>query len=179
MGQLVILDRDGVINEDSNAFIKSPAEWRPIPGSLEAIARLNRASYQVVVATNQSGVGRRLFDIRTLTAIHQRMRQELAAVGGRIDAIFFCPHPPEAECACRKPAPGLFREIQERLQISLEQVPAIGDSMRDMLAARAAGARPMLVLTGKGQSMRLAAEAAGVSIFADLNAAVHAILSIP
>ena len=110
MGQIVILDRDGVINEDSSAFIKSPAEWRPIPGSLEAIARLNRAGYQVVVATNQSGVGRGLFDIRTLTAIHQRMRQALAAVGGRIDAIFFCPHAPEAECACRKPAPGLFHD---------------------------------------------------------------------
>ena len=179
MGQLVILDRDGVINEDSSAFIKSPAEWRPIPGSLEAIARLNRVGYQVVIATNQSGVGRGLFDIRTLTAIHQRMRQALAAVGGRIDAIFFCPHAPEAECACRKPAPGLFHEIQERLQTSLEQVPAIGDSMRDLVAAREAGARPVLVLTGKGQSMRLEAKAAGIPVFADLNAAVHAILGIP
>ncbi|WP_297471170.1 D-glycero-beta-D-manno-heptose 1,7-bisphosphate 7-phosphatase [Acidithiobacillus sp.] len=179
MGQIVILDRDGVINEDSNAYIKSPAEWRPIPGSLEAIARLNRAGYQVVVATNQSGVGRGLFDIRTLTAIHQRMRQELAAAGGRIDAIFFCPHAPEAACACRKPASGLFQEIQERLQISLEQVPAIGDSMRDLLPAQEAGARPMLVLTGKGQDARLEARAAGFPIFADLTAAVHAILGTP
>ncbi len=179
MGQLVILDRDGVINEDSNAYIKSPAEWRPIPGSLEAIARLNRVGYQVVVATNQSGVGRGLFDIRTLTAIHLRMRQELAAVGGRVEAIFFCPHTPEADCDCRKPAPGLFQEIQERLQVSLEQVPAIGDSMRDLVAARSAGARPMLVLTGKGRSARREAEAAGYPVFADLSAAVHTLIGAP
>ncbi|MFA7496999.1 MAG: D-glycero-beta-D-manno-heptose 1,7-bisphosphate 7-phosphatase [Acidithiobacillus sp.] len=176
MAQWIILDRDGVINEDSSTFIKSPAEWRPIPGSLEAIARLNRAGYQVVVATNQSGVGRGLFDIRTLTAIHQRMRQELAAVGGRIDAIFFCPHLPDSGCTCRKPLPGMFHEIEERLQISLEQVPAIGDSMRDLIAARAAGAKPVLVLTGKGQTTRVEAEAAGITIFADLAAATQSIL---
>ncbi len=176
MAQWVILDRDGVINEDSDAFIKSPAEWRPLPGSLEAIARLNRAGYQVVVATNQSGVGRGLFDIRTLTAIHQRMRHELATVGGRIEAIFFCPHLPDAGCACRKPLPGMFHEIEERLQISLENVPAIGDSMRDLIAAQEAGAKPVLVLTGKGQSTRLAAEAAGIPIFSDLAAAVQGLL---
>ncbi|MBU2759980.1 D-glycero-beta-D-manno-heptose 1,7-bisphosphate 7-phosphatase [Acidithiobacillus sulfurivorans] len=176
MAQWIILDRDGVINEDSNAFIKSPAEWRPIPGSLEAIARLNRAGFQVVVATNQSGVGRGLFDIRTLTAIHQRMRQELAVFGGRIEAIFFCPHLPDAGCQCRKPLPGMFHEIAERLQISLENVPAIGDSLRDLQAAQEAGAKPILVLTGKGQNTRRDAEAAGFPIFLDLAAAVQAIL---
>ncbi|PKY10606.1 D-glycero-beta-D-manno-heptose-1,7-bisphosphate 7-phosphatase [Acidithiobacillus marinus] len=176
MAQWVILDRDGVINEDSNAFIKSPAEWRPIPGSLEAIARLNRAGYQVVVATNQSGVGRGLFDIRTLTAIHQRMRQELAVFGGRIEAIFFCPHLPDAGCQCRKPLPGMFQQIAERLQISLDNVPAIGDSLRDLQAARDAGAKPILVLTGKGQNTRQDAELAGYPIFPDLAAVVHALL---
>ncbi|MDD4916143.1 MAG: D-glycero-beta-D-manno-heptose 1,7-bisphosphate 7-phosphatase [Methylococcales bacterium] len=176
MAQWIILDRDGVINEDSNAFIKSPAEWRPIPGSLEAISRLNRAGFQVVIATNQSGVGRGLFDIRTLTAIHQRMRQELAVFGGRIEAIFFCPHLPDAGCQCRKPMPGMFQEIAERLQISLENVPAIGDSLRDLQAAQKAGAKPILVLTGKGQNTRRDAEAAGFPIFLDLAAAVQAIL---
>ncbi|WP_414039962.1 D-glycero-beta-D-manno-heptose 1,7-bisphosphate 7-phosphatase [Acidithiobacillus sp. M4-SHS-6] len=176
MAQWVILDRDGVINEDSNTFIRSPAEWRPIPGSLEAIARLNRAGFQVVVATNQSGVGRGLFDIRTLTAIHQRMRQELAVFGGRIEAIFFCPHLPDAGCPCRKPLPGMFHEIAERLQISLSNVPAIGDSLRDLQAAHDAGAKPILVLTGKGQNARRQAELAGYPIFADLAAVVQALL---
>lgn len=176
MAQWVILDRDGVINEDSNTFIRSPAEWRPIPGSLEAIARLNRAGFQVVVATNQSGVGRGLFDIRTLTAIHQRMRQELAVFGGRIEAIFFCPHLPDAGCPCRKPLPGMFHEIAGRLQISLSNVPAIGDSLRDLQAAHDAGAKPILVLTGKGQNARRQAELAGYPIFADLAAVVQALL---
>lgn len=176
MGNLVILDRDGVINEDSDAYIKSPPEWRPIPGSLEAIARLNRAGFLVAIATNQSGVGRGLFDLRTLTAIHTRMRRELAAVGGRVDAIFFCPHSPEAQCHCRKPQPGLLQEIKERFQIPLDDVPAIGDSLRDLQAAQAAGAMPMLVLTGKGAAARLQAEAMGIAVHRDLAGAVQAII---
>ncbi len=176
MGNLVILDRDGVINEDSDAYIKSPAEWRPIPGSLEAIARLNRAGFLVAIATNQSGVGRGLFDLRTLTAIHTRMRRELAAVGGRVDAIFFCPHSPEAQCHCRKPQPGLLQEIKERFQVPLDDVPAIGDSLRDLQAAQAAGAMPMLVLTGKGPAARLQAEAMGIAVHRDLAGAVQAII---
>ncbi|MHB1202725.1 MAG: D-glycero-beta-D-manno-heptose 1,7-bisphosphate 7-phosphatase, partial [Acidithiobacillus sp.] len=161
---------------DSDAYIKSPAEWRPIPGSLEAIARLNRAGFLVAIATNQSGVGRGLFDLRTLTAIHTRMRRELAAVGGRVDAIFFCPHSPEAQCHCRKPQPGLLQEIKERFQIPLDDVPAIGDSLRDLQAAQAAGAMPMLVLTGKGAAARLQAEAMGIAVHRDLAGAVQAII---
>ena len=125
--QLVILDRDGVINEDSDTHVKSPAEWHPIPGSLEAIARLSRAGYRVVVATNQSGIGRGLFDVETLNAIHDRMKGHLAELGGSIDAIFFCPHRPEDDCACRKPKPGLLLEIASRLRAPLTGVPAVGD----------------------------------------------------
>lgn len=179
MAPLFILDRDGVINEDSDAYIKSPAEWRPVPGSLEAIARLNRAGYRVVVATNQSGVGRGLFDLKTLAAIHDRMRRELAAVDGRIDAIFFCPHVPEDRCRCRKPEPGLFEEIARRYGTSLEGVPAVGDSLRDVEAAKAAGASPILVLTGKGKQARAQAEAEGIPVYQDLAAAVHQMLGNP
>jgi D-glycero-D-manno-heptose 1,7-bisphosphate phosphatase len=114
--KLVILDRDGVINHDSDQYIKSPDEWRPIPGSLAAIARLNQAGYRVVVATNQSGVGRGLFETDTLLAIHDKMLKALTQVGGRIDAIFFCPHTNVDKCDCRKPKPGLFKEIAGRLQ---------------------------------------------------------------
>lgn len=149
--KLVILDRDGVINFDSAQFIKSPAEWKPIPGSLEAIARLNQAGYRVVVATNQSGVGRALFDMDTLNAIHDKMHKTVAAVGGRIDAIFFCPHAADSSCDCRKPKPGMFERIAACYNIDLTSVPAIGDSLRDLQAAEAAGALPMLVLTGKGE----------------------------
>ena len=176
MSALLILDRDGVINEDSDAFIKSAAEWRPIPGSLEAIARFNRAGYTVVVASNQSGIGRRLFDLRALTAIHARMRRELVEVGGRIDAIFFCPHHPEAGCDCRKPQDGMFRQIAERFQVDLQGVAAIGDSHRDMEAARSAGASPILVLTGKGKKVADSARAEGIPIFSNLAAVADALL---
>ncbi|KXW57963.1 D-glycero-beta-D-manno-heptose 1,7-bisphosphate 7-phosphatase [Ferrovum myxofaciens] len=148
---LIILDRDGVINADSDRFIKSPEEWHPIPGSLAAIARLNHAGYQVVIATNQSGIARGLFDLTTLNAIHQKMIDALAQQGGLIEAIFFCPHARESRCHCRKPAPGLFEEIGQRYNTSLQGVPAIGDSLRDLVAAERAGAQPILVLTGKGQ----------------------------
>ncbi len=149
--KLVILDRDGVINFDSDQFIKTPDEWKPIPGSLEAIARLSQAGYRVVVATNQSGIGRGLLDMTTLNAIHEKLNRSLARLGGRIDAFFFCPHAADAGCGCRKPAIGMFEEIARRFNADLDRVPAIGDSLRDIEAAAEAGARPMLVLTGKGR----------------------------
>jgi D-glycero-D-manno-heptose 1,7-bisphosphate phosphatase len=152
--KLVILDRDGVINYDSAQFIKSPQEWKPLPGSLEAIARLNQWGYRVIVATNQSGVGRGLFDMSTLNAIHDRMVKAVSQAGGRIDAIFFCPHAADSTCACRKPKPGLLLEIAARYNADLRGVPVIGDSLRDLQAAAAAQAQPVLVLTGKGEKTR-------------------------
>ncbi|MFA4968831.1 MAG: D-glycero-beta-D-manno-heptose 1,7-bisphosphate 7-phosphatase [Sulfuritalea sp.] len=149
--KLVILDRDGVINHDSDQYIKSPDEWKPIPGSLAAIARLNQAGYRVVVASNQSGIGRGLFETDTLMAIHDKMLKALAQAGGRIDAIFFCPHTNADNCDCRKPKPGMFREIASRFNAELAGVPAIGDSLRDLQVAATVGAQPMLVLTGKGR----------------------------
>jgi D-glycero-D-manno-heptose 1,7-bisphosphate phosphatase len=149
--KLIILDRDGVINHDSDAYIKSPEEWRPIPGSLEAIARLTKAGYRIVVATNQSGVARGLFDLETLGAIHARMHQAVAEAGGRIDAIFFCPHGPDSGCACRKPKPGMLIEILRRFGADASEVTTVGDSLRDLQAAVAAGCKPVLVLTGKGR----------------------------
>jgi D-glycero-D-manno-heptose 1,7-bisphosphate phosphatase len=161
--QLVILDRDGVINEDSAAYIKSPEEWIPIPGSLEAIARLNRAGWYVVVATNQSGIARMLFDPDTLVRIHEKMRRSVADAGGLISAIFFCPHGPHDNCGCRKPRPGLFLDIARRLRTDLHGVPAIGDSLQDLDAARSAGAQPILVRTGKGTGT-LAAYGASITV---------------
>nr|WP_315489400.1 D-glycero-beta-D-manno-heptose 1,7-bisphosphate 7-phosphatase [uncultured Rhodoferax sp.] len=147
--KLVILDRDGTINEDSADFVKSPSEWEPLPGALEAIARLNHAGWHVVVATNQSGLGRGLFDVASLNAMHAKMHTMLAAVGGRVDAIFYCPHAPDEGCRCRKPEPGLFEQIGERYGMDLQGVPAVGDAPRDLVAAVAAGCAPHLVLTGK------------------------------
>jgi D-glycero-D-manno-heptose 1,7-bisphosphate phosphatase len=148
--RLIILDRDGVINEDSDDYIKCPSEWNPIRGSLEAIARLHRAGWRVVVATNQSGIARKLFDLDTLARIHETMHRRVIESGGLIDAVFFCPHGPDDGCRCRKPLPGMFHDIAGRLHIDLAGVPAIGDSLRDLQAAQAAGASPMLVKTGKG-----------------------------
>ena len=149
--KLVILDRDGTINEDSESHIKSIAEWRPIEGSLEAIARLTQAGYRVVVATNQSGIARGLFDTATLIAIHDRLQHEAALAGGRIDAFFFCPHAADSACDCRKPKPGMLLEVARRFNVSLADVCMVGDAQRDVDAAAAAGARPVLVLTGKGK----------------------------
>ena len=149
--KLIILDRDGVINFDSDQFIKSAEEWLPIPGSLEAIARLNQAGYRVAVATNQSGIGRGLFDMPTLNVIHDKMHKACAQVGAHIDAIFFCPHTNDAQCNCRKPKSGMLEEIAERYGMSLQGVPAVGDSLRDLEAATRLGAKPYLVLTGKGK----------------------------
>jgi D-glycero-D-manno-heptose 1,7-bisphosphate phosphatase len=175
--KLVILDRDGVINHDSDQFIKNPDEWRPIGGSLEAIARLTQAGYRVVVATNQSGVGRGLFDMPTLNAIHEKMHKAVAHVGGRIDAVFFCPHAAEANCSCRKPKSGMIEEIAARYNVDLHGVPAIGDSLRDLEAAGRLGAQPMLVLTGKGtKTQAKGGLPEGTLIFPDLAAAVAAIL---
>lgn len=175
--KLVILDRDGVINHDSAAYIKSPEEWKPIPGSLEAIALLNQAGCHVVVATNQSGVGRGLFEMATLNAIHDKMHRALGLVGGRIDAIFFCPHAQDAGCACRKPKPGLFEDIARRFNTSLRDVPSIGDSLRDLQASAAVGAQPILVLTGKGgKTQREGDLPPGTKVFADLAAAVKSLI---
>lgn len=175
--KLIILDRDGVINQDSDAFIKSPEEWIPIPGSLEAITRLNRAGYTVVVATNQSGVGRGYYDLDTLAAIHEKMNTLLAEAGGRIEGIFFCPHGPDDGCDCRKPRPGLMHQIRERFETDLQGVPAIGDSLRDLQAAAAVGARPILVLTGKGEKTRQQlAGGSPVPVYDDLAQAVDELL---
>jgi len=148
--RIVILDRDGVINEDSDDFIKSPEEWEPIPGSLEAIELLTRRGYRIFVITNQSGIARGYFDATVLDAIHQKMVNLVEARGGRIEAIFHCPHGPEDFCHCRKPKPGLFESLRDQYGLDLTGVPAIGDSFRDLEAARAVGATPLLVETGKG-----------------------------
>ncbi|WP_138516875.1 D-glycero-beta-D-manno-heptose 1,7-bisphosphate 7-phosphatase [Rhodoferax bucti] len=152
--KLCILDRDGTINEDSAEFVKSPNEWRPLPGALEAIAKLNHAGWHVVVATNQSGLGRGLFDVVSLNAMHAKMHTMLAAVGGKVDAIFYCPHAPDDNCHCRKPEPGLFEQIGERFGIDLKGTPCTGDSLRDLIAGAAVGCEPHLVLTGKALSLR-------------------------
>jgi D-glycero-D-manno-heptose 1,7-bisphosphate phosphatase len=172
--KLVILDRDGTINHDSDDFVKSPEEWQPLPGALEAIARLNHAGWHVVVASNQSGLGRGLFDVAALNAMHDKLHKQLAAVGGRIDAIFYCPHAPEDECHCRKPQSGLFEQIGARFGVSLKGLPAVGDSLRDLQAGSAVGCEPHLVLTGK--SVGLTPEQAshglpeGTRVHADLAA---------
>ena len=155
--KLVILDRDGTINEDRDDYVKSPEEWVPIPGALEAIARLNHAGWHTVVATNQSGLSRGLFDTATLNAVHAKMNQALARVGGRIDAVFFCPHGPGEGCTCRKPLPGLFELIGERYGVELAEVPLVGDSLRDLQAGAVVGCQPHLVRTGKAG--RLGADA--------------------
>ncbi len=147
----ILLDRDGVINQDSDDFIKSVDEWVPIPGSLEAIALLHRHDYRVVVLTNQSGIARGLLSLATLNKIHRRMLDETRDKGGLIEAVFFCPHGPEDNCNCRKPATGMFRDVAARLKIEMSGVPAVGDSMRDLQAARDIGALPVLVNTGKGR----------------------------
>ena len=174
--KLVVLDRDGVINHDSAHYITHPDEWKPIAGSLEAIARFTQAGIRVVVATNQSGVGRGLFDMATLNAIHDKMHKSVNQLGGRIDAIFFCPHTPDAGCACRKPLPGMLRDIAERFNMDLEGVPVIGDSRHDLEAAATVGAQPVLVRTGKGeQTLKGDNLPGGTQIHPDLAAAAMAL----
>jgi D-glycero-D-manno-heptose 1,7-bisphosphate phosphatase len=176
--KLIILDRDGVINHDSPGFIRTPREWVAIPGSLEAIARFFHAGYRVLVATNQSGIGRGLFDFDDLAAMHDKMQRLLGELGGRIDGVFFCPHAPEAECPCRKPAPGLFRDIEKRLGIDLNGITVVGDSLRDLKAAQAVSARPVLVRTGTGAELERENpdELAGVSVYDDLAALANKVL---
>ena len=173
--RLVILDRDGVINKDSSAYIKAPEEWEPLPGSLEAVARLCRAEYRVVVATNQSGIARGLFDPDALSRIHDKMLERVRHIGGRIDAIFFCPHGPEDGCECRKPAPGMFLEIAARLKTKLTGVPVVGDSPRDIEAARAVDALPVLVRSGK--DVAAGTVPAEVPVFDDLAGFTDALLA--
>ncbi len=180
---LVILDRDGVINFDADDYIKTPAEWVPIPGSLEAIARLTRADYSVVVATNQSGIARGLYDMAMLNEIHQKMAASLRDHGGQIDAVFFCPHGPDDQCDCRKPRPGLLEQISRRLNVSIAGVPFVGDSLRDLECAKAAGAFPTLVRTGNGNETEARLKGSenfsgpdAVPVFDDLAAFTEALL---
>ena len=171
--KLAIIDRDGVINHDSDAFIKSPQEWEAIPGSLEALARLTENGWKVVIATNQSGLARGLFSMTTLNAIHAKMRCELALLGGFIDAIFICPHGPDDGCTCRKPAPGMFHDIAHRYEVNLKTVPSVGDSLRDLQAASQAGSAPWLVQTGKGmRTLEKGGLPDGTRVEADLAAVV-------
>ncbi len=176
--KLVILDRDGVINRDSATFIKNPNEWIPIPGSLEAIAQLNQHGYRVAVATNQSGIARGYFDMATLNAIHDKMHKALAQVGGRIDAVFYCPHAADDHCACRKPNTGMIEEIGRRFNIELTKVPGVGDALRDLQAFDKAGCQPYLVRTGKGEeTYNLADVPMNTIVVADLAAAVQDIIA--
>lgn len=178
MVKLVILDRDGVINEDSDAFVKSAQEWQPIPGSLEGMARLYHAGYRLVIVTNQSGLARNLLDFDALGAIHDKLQRLLGELGGRVDGVFFCPHAPHEACGCRKPEAGLLREVSRRLQTDLTGVSFIGDKWSDVAAARAVGARPILVTTGHGRDTIAAYgdQLDGVAIFDDLGAAADAIV---
>jgi len=165
--KLLILDRDGTLNRSRDDYVASPEEWEPLPGALEAVARLNQEGWRVVLATNQSGIGRGLFDMAALNAIHAKMNRALAAVGGRIEAVFFCPHSPEDGCHCRKPAPGLFEQIGERFGVVLSGVQAAGNAVRHVQAAATAGCQPHLLLTGKSEHLR---DRVGLGADADLAA---------
>lgn len=173
--KLIILDRDGVINEDSADYIKSPEEWHAIPSSLAAIAQLKQAGYTVVVASNQSGISRGYYDEAMLEQIHQKMQVELATYGAHIDKIFFCPHGPDDHCECRKPKPGLFKQIAAYYQTDLQHVPAIGDSLRDIKAAEAVKCKAILVKTGNGQVTAGKINAA-IPVYDNLAAAVDSLL---
>jgi D-glycero-D-manno-heptose 1,7-bisphosphate phosphatase len=178
--KLIIIDRDGVINEDSDAYIKSPEEWIPLEGSLEAIARLNRAGYTVTVASNQSGLSRGYFDLKTLSAMHRKMDSLLAEQGGHVDAVFYCPHGPKDDCDCRKPMPGLLSEISKRFQTELDNVFFVGDTLSDIKAAITANAKPVLVKTGKGDKTEKLLQENGFSdvpVYKNLAKAVDAILT--
>ena len=174
---LIILDRDGVINEDSVNYIKSPDEWKPLPGSIEAIADLTRAGFAIFVVSNQSGVGRGLFTLDDLDAIHKKMNDAISAAGGKLAGIYYCPHRPEEDCNCRKPGTGLLARIIGDFDVSLAGVPLVGDKVADLELARRVNARPILVLTGYGDSAAAQAAEAGVEIFADLSAASRALIA--
>lgn len=175
--KLLILDRDGVINRDSEAFVKNAGEWLPLPGSIEAIARLSNAGFTVTVASNQSGLSRGLFDRNALRTMHAKLRRLVNAAGGRVDRIVVCPHGPDDDCECRKPRPGLLTKLARYYRVRLDAVPVIGDSLRDVQAAQAVNARPILVLTGNGAKTRstLPPELADIEIYDDLAAAASAL----
>lgn len=176
--KLIILDRDGVINQDSDDFIKSVDEWIPLPGSLEAMARLTQAGWTVAVASNQSGLARGLFSEATLHAMHQKMHDLLAALGGRVDNLVYCPHGPDEISTCRKPLPGMYEEIAAHFGCSLQGVPVVGDSLRDLQAAVAVHARPILVRTGKGErTLAAGALPEETTVYADLASAVESLLA--
>ncbi len=178
VAKLVVLDRDGVINHDSDDYIKSAEEWLPIAGSLEAIARLNHAGYRVVVTTNQSGLARGYFQLDDFYAMNQKLHRLLRQVGGHLDGLFYCPHSPDDDCDCRKPKPGLLHDVAKRLKVDLKGVPSVGDSLRDLQAAQAVGAKPVLVLTGKGQRTVRDLSAVGeVPVYDDLAAFVDDLLT--
>ncbi len=170
---VIILDRDGVINYESRDYIKNPSEWIPIPGSLEAIATLTQANHRVVIATNQSGLARGLFEVVDLEAIHRKMERLVSELGGHIETIVYCPHGPWDDCHCRKPRPGLLLAIAQSLGVSLAGVPCVGDSLRDIQAAQAVGANPVLVLTGNGpatfKKLKETKQLKNISVFADLH----------
>ncbi len=177
--KLVILDRDGVINEDSDEYIKSAEEWNPIPGSIEAISRLSKSGFKIAVATNQSGIARRFFDEYDLAKIHQKMCSLVEEAGGFIDGVFFCPHSPDAKCNCRKPKTGLLEAISDEFGIPLKQVPFVGDSLKDIEAARAALCRPILVKTGSGRNTLAAMDEdqlKNLTVVSDLQHAVSSII---
>jgi D-glycero-D-manno-heptose 1,7-bisphosphate phosphatase len=180
--KLVILGRDGILNQYREDHVKEPSEWVPVPGALDAVARLNHAGWHAVVATNQAGIGRGMIDMASLNAVHAHMMRTLMQQGGRIDAVFLCPHTPEEHCDCRKPLPGLMLDIGRRYGADLTQVPLVGDTARDMLAARAAGCQPHLLRTGRGaaldeaQLQQLAAQVPGLQVHEDLSAFVDYLL---
>ena len=180
--KLVILGRDGILNQYREDHVKEPSEWTPVPHALEAVARLNHAGWHVVIATNQAGIGRGMIDMASLNAVHAHMMKVLQQQGGRIDAVFLCPHTPEDHCDCRKPLPGLMLDIGRRYGADLTQVPLVGDTARDMLAARAAGCQPHLVRSGRGaaldeaQLQQLAAQVPGLQVHEDFNAFVDYLL---
>ncbi|GLS04159.1 D,D-heptose 1,7-bisphosphate phosphatase [Chitiniphilus shinanonensis] len=175
--KLLILDRDGVINEDRPDFVKSPEEWVPIPGSLEAVSELSRAGYLLVLATNQSAIGRGIIDMAVLNAIHAKLHRAVAELGGHIDAIFFCPHAPDAGCACRKPAPGMVLDIAKRFHVPPADCLMVGDSLRDLQAVAAAGGKPLLVRTGNGARTEAKGDLpAGTQVFDNLAAVAQWLL---
>ncbi len=174
--KLIILDRDGVINEDSDDYIKCVADWHPVPGSLEAIGQLSRAGWKIYVASNQAGIGRGLFDHNDLQAIHTHMRQQLAKYGGRLDGILFAPEHPEHATHMRKPKPGMLEEIGRRTGANLKDVPFVGDSISDIRAALAASARPILVRSGKGRRTETEHDLSGIAVFDDLASYVRSLL---
>lgn len=174
--RLLVLDRDGVINRESAEYIKNPDEWTPLPGAIDAIARLNEAGWTVTVATNQSGLGRGMFELQDLYAIHRKMLATMAAQGARVHGVFFCPHTPDDACDCRKPKPGLLRQIGDRFGVKLVGIPFVGDSERDLTAALAVGARPILVRTGNGRKTEKVIDAdLGIEVYDDLAAVAEAL----